>query len=464
MLDRKFMFIVGGALIFIAVVVVIMIAMGSSEKKPPKVTGPTILTIWGYDEDRTIYDQIFNEFQTDNKNVKVQYDKKNIETYASDAIDSIASGKGPDIWIVPNNWIPKFHDKMIAVKETAFEDKSLKKDGLEVYKDTFPPVVFKDMTINNKIYGIPMTIDTLKLYYNPVIFSHVLADYEEKHLEEDIQPVRDLLTSYPQNWEEILKLIKLITVKNGDSIDRSAIALGTNNNIRFSDDIVKLLMMQNGAEAVSPDFKSARFQTQYNAFGGVGFPGAQALKFYASFADPKSENYTWNTSMPDVVRAFAEGKTAMMISYDDVLKDITLINPQANFVAVPFPQIKQTASPVNLASYNAFTVTKASKNPDLAWDLVLKLAVNYDSLGNYYSNLAVKKNMANIKMFGIPSDPIGNQIMTSKNWFEPDPQKTPTIFKDMINQANEGKDIQTAVEGAAAQCTSLLQKLDLSNQ
>src|SRR5690606_30960030 len=133
-----------------------------------------------------------------------------------------------------------------------------------------------------------------------------------------IQPVRRLLEKAPATWSELLEQAKYINRRNGDTVLRSAVALGTADNIDHSNDILQLLMLQNGAKLVSDDRKNPLFHVPTSTpTGGQVRPGEKALDFYASFADPTKENYSWNPSMPQALDAFTQGRVAMVIAYSD---------------------------------------------------------------------------------------------------------------------------------------------------
>jgi maltose-binding protein MalE len=315
-------------------------------------------------------------------------------------------------------------------------DKKNKKSDIEVYQNTFPEVISKDNIINNNIFGLPLSSDTLQLYYNTNLYGNVYSKITKTGNVSDSD--RQIFTKGPINWDQFVRAVQLITQKNGSTITQSGVALGT-SNITNANDILTIVMLQNGAKMTSDDLASAQFQTSQNIFGGNQYPGTKALDFYTSFANPGNANYTWNDSLGDSVRAFAEGKTAMMIGYKSQESDIKRINPNTNYQIINLPQIKETKNPVNYASYNTYTITKASKNSALAWNFLL-------------ASKDVSENL-------IQSIPKNSAILTAKSWYIPDPIKTPELFKQMIKTVNDNGNSQTAIENAASQVTTLLQAL-----
>ena len=160
--------------------------------------------------------------------------------------------------------------------------------------------------------------------------------------------------------------------------------------------------------------------------------------------------------MSDSLHAFAQGKTAMMIDYSSQKDAIKAINSNVRFEVIPVPQITETKNPVNYASYLTFTVTKAAKNSDLAWDFV-----NFITGRTYASAYRTETKKVSARMDNIinASDIVSQEVTTAQSWYKPDPDKANQIFLDMIKQVNEGKNSQTAIENAASQITTLLGKL-----
>lgn len=443
-MDKKFIYIAAGGLL---IVIILIIALVSSGGKKTTTTAKTnTLTVWDYHNQKSAYDQIINSFQQD-RNLKVQYITKNPATYLDDAVNAIAAGTGPDVMIVPANILPSFKDKLVQMPPNGFADPANKLNDIEGYQRLYPSVVSNDNIFNNQIYGAPMSIDYLKLYVNPAIINQALNEYYDTHSLAGGAAFSNQIFTL-NTWDSLVNTVKFVTKKSGNKINRSAIALGTSDNIPVSNDILTAIMMQNGAKMTSDDLSTAQFHTKQNTLFAVDYPGTNALKFYTSFADPESPNYTWNSSEPDAVRAFAEGKTAMLIDYGSAVGEIANITPNLTYQVLDLPQITETQNPINIASYDTFVVTKSSADPLMAWRFIKKcIDPLYTSSALYYTK---QKNVIN------NNDP-NFQILIS--WYNPDPTKVEALFKDIIAQVNKGNNPQTAIDGAAGQVTTLLGKL-----
>lgn len=441
--NKKFLFIAGGVFVLFLIIVIVIVASLGGNKKETTQT----LTFWQYSDDNANFDNIVTKFESENK-IKVNIVKKGINEYLQDSLNEIAAGKGPDVWEVPNDWMVTYKDKMVAMPEGTLAKKN--KTDAEIYQDLYPAVFSQDNVFDGKIFGIPLAVDTLSLYLNRDILNNTLQEYQLTHSNEDTENVRQILSDGPKNWDELVFASRLTTQKSGNDISRAGVAFGT-PEIADSVDVLTALMLQNGAKMTSDDNSSAQFQTQQNIFSGESFPGTKALEFFASFANSNDENYSWNNSLGDNVRAFAEDRVALLIDYTSRESDILRINSETNYKIVNLPQLKETKNPVNLVSYSSYTVTKASKNSELAWKFVLKFT-NELSVDRYAQD--TKKTTALTTTLNKTSP-----ILTAQDWYKPDPEKTDDIFNDMIRQVNEGKNAQTAIENAASQVTTLLEKL-----
>ena len=189
---------------------------------------------------------------------KVSYKEMDPKTYEADLINALASGTGPDVFMVHNSWIPKHKDKLIPV--TA-EDL-----GISSLRDLYPTVVAQDFAPDIYIYALPLWMDNLALFYNKDIFDQ-----------------KGILFP-PKDWKEFQDAVSQIKEidSSGNIILPGASMGGSSKSVFKSQDILSVLMLQTGVEMVSDDFSRATFASD----------GVEALDFYIDFSNPKSEFYT----------------------------------------------------------------------------------------------------------------------------------------------------------------------------
>ncbi|HFC76708.1 MAG TPA: extracellular solute-binding protein [Candidatus Moranbacteria bacterium] len=401
------------------------------------------LEIWGVFDDNSDFGEIVNAYREANPFInKIVYKKFPVDSYKSEIIDALASGNGPDIFLVNNAWMPYYEDKVAPAPNYILNEQSFRKNFVDVVADDF-------IGKSGEIYGAPLSVDSLALYYNKDLLN------------------ASGITSPPATWSELLDDSKKITKVNefGD-ITHSGIALGTAYNINRSTDIIDLLMFQQGAQM--PTKNEIRFKPDYNI-------GESVLAFYTQFARSSSPAYSWNKQMHYSIDAFYEGDLAMMINYSWHIKTIQNKNAKLNFAIAPIPQISKE-NPVNYANYWSFVVNKNKKIKQLnekrpinnevrigeAWQFLKFLTFKNDGsfLTMNMKSKKVKKYPVSIdpadvylKRTGKPAarrdlvekqktDPIlgafayGNLI--AKTWYKKDSNLIETIWAEIIDGINNG--------------------------
>lgn len=422
--------------------------------------------MWGLFDDESVFTPIIEDFQRDNPTIKITYVKKDYADYEEKSVDAIASGEGPDIWLIRNDWVWKHYKKLIPMPDgqLAKNDSSNQtRSNEEIYKDTFAPIAATDNIIDGKIYGLPLSIDTLSLIYNKDIFK----EERQKLLDEKkISQSDKTLSDPPSNWEEVISNVKLLTQKSGDNITRPGISLGTSNNIDRATDILYALMLQNNTNMVATDKKSATFNLPITKQTGEPvYPGTQALDFYTSFSNPQKETYSWNSSQGNAYDMFKQGKLAMMIDYDFQVNRLKQEVPNLNFDFAPLPQIKNVESPTDYASYWTESVTKNSKHPESAWQFIAYMGsrglTNYLRASKRPSPL--KPNASSIPKVSERVDhksaTFTFQVESAKDWFKGRyPIKVDQVFTELINNVSSRLvGSQAAIDTAANKVTILLQ-------
>lgn len=435
--------------------------------KKTTTSGLAEITVWRLFDSQDTFAPLIKQFEKDNKNVKIKYVMKDPEEYELDSLNALAAGAGPDVWSIPNDWVARHSDKLVTAPAGILAASSKeKKTDVELYQDAFVPVAAQDNIIDDKIYGIPLSVDTLAVYYNKDIFKQVLKDLDNQKLSRAERQLREkLLDGNVGSWDEFIQLVKILTSRSGADIKQSAVAMGTAANISFSQDILYLLMLQNNTQMVTPDKKSAGFNLPTKKETGEQiYPGATALDFYTSFANPGKETYTWNNSLPNSIDAFTAGQTAMIFGYSFTENLIKQKAPTMNVRKFAMPQIKGVANAVDFGQYYTETVTKSSKYPDVAWAFVRFAATEGigDYLGTTSKPTALKKQTKQIGVNerGEQKNPFVFQVGTATDWYKGKyPVKTDKVFRDLIDDIIvRGNPLQRAMDTAAKLETDLLMK------
>ncbi len=416
------------------------------------------LEIWGPFDSGDVFDRIIGDYKMINPYVReIKYRKFTVDAYKNDLINALATGQGPDIFLINNTWTPSFQDKIEPAPEAIIKEYE--------FRNTFVDVAVGDFLEKGKIYGIPLSVDSLALYYNKDMFNAAG------------------ITSPPKTWEDFNDAVyRLNRVDSYGEFIQSGAALGTAYNINRATDILGLLMFQNGTQMVNQERTEAIFDRPINIGNETVNAGESALKYYTAFAQSNNSLYSWNPRMHYSIDSFYEGKTAMMINYSWHYETIKNKNSKLNFAVAPVPQI-DIHNPVNFANYWGFAVSKnkiSSADPQQkaaqskiaydknktriheSWQFLRYLAMKnggqitlINGIAGTFKTFPLKSDPADeyLKMTKRPAarrdiiekqktDPILNPFafgnLTAKSWHQKNPEAAEHVLKEMIDSINRG--------------------------
>ncbi|MBI3952630.1 MAG: extracellular solute-binding protein [Candidatus Doudnabacteria bacterium] len=435
-MENKKYYIIGGAILFLIIILGAAFAFSGG---PKKVANKEVeLTWWKTFEDPENLSELIGDYQSAHKNVRIKYVKKDINDYEQELLNAIASGKGPDIFTIHNDWLAKHIEKMAPAPDKLI--------GQRAFMDTYVDVVSSDFVKDGRVYAIPLSIDTLALYYNKdILGSAGIA-----------QP--------PKTWPQLIDDVQKITVQSKPgTFSKSGVAFGASSNVNRAVDILTLLMLQNGTKFYSDSLNMATFdQSIFDQGSTESFnPGAKALEFYTQFSDPAKKTYTWNAKTDFSVDSFAQGKLAMMLSYYYMKPTIENRSPNLNFAIAPVPQTTELGDKVNFANYWGEAVYKLSPNADEAWNFLAFLS-GKESQKKYYSKHSLPSARRDIISEQISDENLGvfaESALTAKSVYKKDASLYEGIFLKMIDDVVlRSFRPEEAVRNAVAQVNLILQK------
>lgn len=350
------------------------------------------LVFYSLFDDEDVYVPLIQQYAAKHPNVTIKYRKfTDPVEYMNLIINELAEGRGPDIFSAPNYWFLRNSKKLTPLATKTFSTQQFEQTFVSVAKDD---LVLQDPTDGqSKVFGIPLSVDTLALYYNKGAF-------------DDKIPAQGRPAA---TWEglkdDVFKLSK--TDNSFERFEVAGIAMGRADNIARAADIFYLLMLQYNINFYNDNFSRTQFANQQITTSG-GFlinPASEALKLYTSFGLPSNKNYSWNQYLasPDSstkeLDTFARGKVAMIFGYSylyeqikaDIAdlkgKGVVTVDPQTIRVSA-VPQVNNPATStekrVAYANYYAQTVARTSEHPAEAWDFLMFMSTK-DNLAYYNS-------------------------------------------------------------------------------
>ena len=422
--------LLGAGVLIVTLIVLLLVGVIPGLRQKGAVDGPTgQITVWGvYDSERTISDTLIAPFVTANPNAQITYRQMDPRTYEQDLINALAAGTGPDVFYVKNSWLTKHADKLWPLPAENF--------SLATTKQLFPDVVIQDFTIGSSMYALPLYVDTLALFYNKAIFDN--AGIAEP----------------PRTWEDFTELIpKLRIIDATGQLTRAAAAIGgSGRNINSATDLLNLIMLQNGTAMTDQGFTRATFAGS----------GANAASFYTDFSNPRSKNYTWDSSSHYSLDAFAEENVAMIFNYAYLVPQLRQKNPFLNFGIAPMLQYKNAARQINYPNYFGLGISATSKQKDLALAFItnstMDAATNIGYLNATGRPPASRQTVA-ISMADPEIAIFSRQVLTAMDWPKIDDEAIDTSFTKMLELVNSGQlPLARALKQTEEEITALIQR------
>lgn len=399
-------------------------------RRPAIETQNFSLTIWGTEDSRSVWDGMAGLYQQKYPKVQITYKAFAPDVYESELVNALATGNGPDVFMMHNDWLMKHYKKAVPASSEVMT--------AGTFESIFPQVASEDFVMTDSsgakyIYALPLSIDTLALLYNKDMFDNAR------------------IATPPTTWDELKTDVLKLRAKSGTKITRAGIALGgTNASIAHATDLLTELMRQYGAKMVADDYSSATFAAP---------EGEAALKFYAQFADPNSKYYTWNDKMGDAIAAFATGQTAMIFGTTEDIAQVMDRNAYFNLGIQFMPQMMPSA--VNVADYWGLAVSAKSAQRAQAWDFV-KFATTDTSAARQYSLWTGKAPALRTLIGEEIADPklgvFAAQALTARSYKVPEPAKTEKSLNDAISAVMGGSlSVSRALQKAEDEISMLMQ-------
>lgn len=297
----------------------------------------TIVTInyWGLWEDRPIIDGVIADFEAKNPTIKINYKTQQKNDYRSRLSGRLTKNPGteeiPDIFRIHSSWLPMFTGMIAPIP-----DATSKSIGLD---NDFYPVFKNDLKVSGKYMAVPLMYDGLALFYN--------QDLLEKSQ-----------VTLPKSWWDLQTVAAKLTVRDDQGrLKVGGVALGLTDNVDHWNDIVGILLKQNGADILKDnpeDNDKIR----------------DVISYYTNF---KNQYATWDESMPSSTIAFAQGKLAFYFAPSWRVFNIEEMNPSLKFAITTIPQL------ATLQEQSGNSATSTANLTNIHWATYWAEAVNIKS-------------------------------------------------------------------------------------
>ncbi|ADR35869.1 extracellular solute-binding protein family 1 [Oceanithermus profundus DSM 14977] len=411
----------------------LVLTMGLGAAKTTKVT----VAGWGGESEIALYKELFKKFEAEHPNIKVELLHIPSRDYWTKLTAMFAAGKAPDLFFTNNINFPALAAKGVARPLEPF----IKKDNYDT--GIFYKGILDAFRFEGKLYALPRDISNMVVYYN-----------------RDLLREAGLPDPDPDwTWDDFLRYAKALTKEEGGKRTQWGVSFYT--YFLFWEPWV----WSNGGRWYSPDHSKFLLNSPASVEG---------LQFYV---DLRWKHHVAPTPAEAADRSayslFLGGKTGMIV---DGRWRVPSLKKKAKFDwdIVPFPRGK-AGSIVDIDG-SGWAISRQSRNPDAAWEVLKFLAGPEGSLAFTKGGLIIpaigfdpnnpQATNAILKAFFQPPPPRHQQYFLTVNK-DAVPTETFERWSEALNLISkalgpvwEGKeDVQTALDKVAPAVQKILDEV-----
>jgi multiple sugar transport system substrate-binding protein len=386
---------------------------GLSEQEQAAVR-PVTINYWTVFNDVGELRRMIEQYKTVRPYVTVNLRQVRVEEFETLFVNALAEDVGPDVVSMHARWIREHQNKLAPMpatidvadvvvegqyrQQTTVTPRRIAMPTPAGVRNAYVQTVGKDTIIGEQIYGLPLALDSLAIYYNKDLLDKAGVP----------QP--------PTTWAQFLEAVQAATRfdANGDII-QSGVALGGANNIENAPDILMLLMLQNG---IGVEDRGVVTFAQGLERPAANHPALEALRFYTDFVRPTKEAYAWTEQMGNALDEFVRGRSVFYFGYAYDYPRIRALAPQMNLDIIPVPQLNPSA-PSNIANYWVESVTRKSTHQNEAWDFVR--FITSEPNVRQYVDATERPSPLRVHTESQREDlvlaPFVSNILTAENWY-----------------------------------------------
>lgn len=374
------------------------------------------VTLWGTLPASVMQTVIADKLRNE-RSVTIKYVEKNKATFDRDFVEALASGTGPDLFMLGQDEILRNLNKIAFVPYQAVPERT--------FKDTF--LQEGEMYLRPEgITALPFVIDPLVMYWNRDIFTNAGV----------VTP--------PTKWSEFYTLAPRMTMRDrSGAITQSFAPLGEYVNVLHAKEFFSTLLMQAGSAIVANQGGAlvGSLGAGTTDISSAQNPAAQAVNFFTQFSRSDKDSYTWNRSLPYSRSMFEAGDLAVYFGFASEYMAIKQKNPHLNFDVALMPQPDQAPVKVTFGSLEGLAMVKASKNPQGALRAALVLS-NQEVVGAVAQMMGlppVRRDLLSVRPTNATLSVFYDAVLTTRAWYDPSPAETDQLFRGVVESVNSGQ-------------------------
>jgi ABC-type glycerol-3-phosphate transport system substrate-binding protein len=423
----RFQTIFLGVLILLGVAGAILFALAKNKgsESVPQVV------MWGSLDSSVMADFLSAAALARRDAVNVSYVEKDSVSLEAELISALARGAGPDLVLLPQDFILKQRDKFYTVPFENYSERTFKDSFIEEGELYLTP---------QGIIGFPFSIDPLVMYWNRDLFTDAGV------------------ANPPVAWTELFALVPKFTKKDATgNILQSLVAFGEVRNVSHAKDVLSLLALQAGTPIVAYDGQGA-LRSVFNIKGPTLVPAESAVSYFTEFSNPIKPSYSWNRALPNDRGAFVAGRLALYFGYASELSAIRAANPNLNFDVAMAPQATG-GKRMTFGSMNGIAMLRSSPNLGAAYVAAATLTDR-----DLQADWVARSGYAPVRrdlLSPLPGDAYRavfyQSALISTAWLDPYREATDGVFMRMVESVTSGKlRVSEAVNQASTEIDNLL--------
>lgn len=392
------------------------------------------VVVWGTLPEGVVNEVINTVSRSEQGMRDVSYRSFPESTFASTLVEAIASGRGPDLVLMPTSFVLGDAEKLITISYSSYPRRTFQDSFIEAGEVLLVP---------EGILGLPFSIDPFVLFWNRTLLSGAG------------------IPRAPRYWDEITDIApRLSRASQAGTLTQSAIALGEWGNVRNAKEIFLSLVFGLGNRVIVRDSSGAYIPVFTDRMGvSASSPAESALRYFTDFADPVKTVYSWNRSRPNSFDAFTSGALALYLGPASDTALIRAANPNLNFDITQYPEVRGGAL-ATPARMHVLSVPRGSRNPvgALRAASVLSSVDAQRILVEETGLPSVRRDVLSVSPENPYESIFRNSALNAFIFLDPNPTETDAIFRRTIEAVTSGRlRIPEAVRSGQEELQALLQ-------
>jgi multiple sugar transport system substrate-binding protein len=286
------------------------------------------ITVWGgwSGEGETQINTVIDLFNQAGLGVEAEYVVQ--EDMVTKFITSATSGQTPDVLL----W-DRWQTSLYAPKGVMHPlDDYIANDG--VNKDDFYSEALRELSVDDKVYGLPLTVDARALFYNNTLLTEAGA-----------QP--------PAIWTELLAAATMMTKREGDKLVQSGYSLSDVG-------LFSIFLRQTGTTMLTED----NSKTNFNNANGLA-----VLEFWQAMMDAGVYEVGFESGLGEGQDAFVTGKVASLLTGPWMIGTYNKYGADLDFKVIE-PPAGNNGDKGSVMGGFGLVIPEGSKEKDAAWQLI----------------------------------------------------------------------------------------------